>query len=118
MVAGAILSGRAACRGSDRAAVLILDEYPTIGGNHISVDIGDYTYDIGSFIFSETSQFLAHFPELLPLYHPAGPGGFRPPLDRRPALPDIRPGALHGTALRREPGADRKRLRPQEDALG
>src|SRR6185369_15604667 len=37
-------------------------------GNHIDVQIGEYTFDIGSFIFQDDSPLLRHLPELLPLY--------------------------------------------------
>jgi protoporphyrinogen oxidase len=48
--------------------VLVVDEYPNLGGNHIDCSIGKYTYDIGSFIFQDDSPLLTHLPELLPLY--------------------------------------------------
>ena len=48
--------------------VLIVDEYDHVGGNHIDVQIGEYTFDIGSFIFQDDSPLLRHLPELLPLY--------------------------------------------------
>ena len=53
--------------------VLVVDEYPHIGGNHIDRSIGKYTFDIGSFIFQDDSPLLAHLPELLPLYVPIDP---------------------------------------------
>jgi protoporphyrinogen oxidase len=53
--------------------VLVLDEYPHIGGNHIDRRIGEYTFDIGSFIFQDDSPLLAHLPEILPLYIPINP---------------------------------------------
>ncbi len=69
MVAASILSGRFEGRApQDSASVLVLDEYPEIGGNHTSVAINGYSFDIGSFFFSENSPFLVHFPEILPLY--------------------------------------------------
>lgn len=76
MVAGSMLSGRFEGRASENASVLILDEYPKIGGNHINVDIGRYTFDIGSFFFSENSRFFKHFPELIPLYENRDPGTY------------------------------------------
>jgi len=48
--------------------VLVIDEYSQSGGNHIDCKIGDYTFDVGSYIFQDDSPLLAHFPELLPLY--------------------------------------------------
>jgi protoporphyrinogen oxidase len=53
--------------------VLVVDEYGHIGGNHIDVTIGPYTFDIGSLIFQDDSPLLAHFPELLPQYVPIQP---------------------------------------------
>jgi protoporphyrinogen oxidase len=53
--------------------VLVVDEYNHIGGNHIDCRIGDYTFDIGSFIFQDDSPLLAHLPEILPLYVPINP---------------------------------------------
>lgn len=48
--------------------VLVVDEYAQSGGNHIDCKIGDYTFDVGSYIFQDDSPLLAHFPELLALY--------------------------------------------------
>jgi protoporphyrinogen oxidase len=53
--------------------VLVVDEYAHIGGNHIDRSIGEYTFDIGSFIFQDDSPLLAHLPEILPLYVPINP---------------------------------------------
>jgi hypothetical protein len=53
--------------------VLVVDEYAHIGGNHIDRSIGEYTFDIGSFIFQDDSPLLAHLPELLTLYVPINP---------------------------------------------
>lgn len=52
--------------------VLLADEYDGPGGNHIAVDIGAMTFDIGSFFFQDDSPLLAHFPDLLPLYQDIG----------------------------------------------
>ena len=52
---------------------LVVDEYGHIGGNHIDVTIGPYTFDIGSLIFQDDSPLLTHFPELLPHYQPIKP---------------------------------------------
>jgi protoporphyrinogen oxidase len=54
-------------------SVLVVDEYAHIGGNHIDRAIGEYTFDIGSFIFQNDSPLLAHLPEILPLYVPISP---------------------------------------------
>jgi len=53
--------------------ILLVDEYAQIGGNHIDCRFGDYTFDIGSFIFQDDSPLLAHLPELLALYVPIKP---------------------------------------------
>jgi protoporphyrinogen oxidase len=53
--------------------VLVVDEYAHIGGNHIDCTIGEYTFDIGSFIFQDDSPLLVHLPEILPLYIPIDP---------------------------------------------
>lgn len=50
--------------------ILVIDQYPVAGGNHIDVAAGGYTFDIGSFIFQGDSPLLDHFPEILPLYVP------------------------------------------------
>jgi protoporphyrinogen oxidase len=48
--------------------VLAIDEYPHIGGNHIDRTIGNFTFDVGSFLFQDDSPLLAYLPELLPRY--------------------------------------------------
>jgi hypothetical protein len=48
--------------------ILVIDEYDHVGGNHIDVRIGDYTFDVGSFIFQDDSPLLIHLPELLRHY--------------------------------------------------
>jgi protoporphyrinogen oxidase len=50
--------------------VCVIDEYPTIGGNHISFSAGAFTFDIGTIIFQDDSPLMRHFPELLEHYHP------------------------------------------------
>jgi len=62
------LVGTSVLLGQGAKRVLLVDEYDRIGGNHIDVTIGDYTFDIGSLIFQDDSPLLTHFPELLPLY--------------------------------------------------
>jgi hypothetical protein len=57
----------------DCKRVLVVDEYPHVGGNHIDCSIGEYTFDIGSFIFQDDSPLLAHLPEILPFYIPIDP---------------------------------------------
>src|SRR5882672_10165658 len=54
-------------------SVLVADEYAHIGGNHIDRSIGEYTFDVGSFIFQDHSPLLAHLSEILPLYSPINP---------------------------------------------
>src|SRR3977135_1307465 len=53
--------------------IIVVDEYDHIGGNHIDCSIGEYTFDIGSFIFQDDSPLLAHLPEILPHYVPIHP---------------------------------------------
>jgi protoporphyrinogen oxidase len=53
--------------------VLVLDEYEHVGGNHIDSAYGEYTFDVGSFIFQDDSPLLRHFPEILPCYVPIDP---------------------------------------------
>jgi phytoene dehydrogenase-like protein len=53
--------------------VLVVDEYPHVGGNHIDRTHGPYTFDVGSLIFQDDSPLLRHFPELLPRYLPILP---------------------------------------------
>jgi len=51
--------------------LLLLDEYGELGGNHISKNIGAYSYDIGSFFFQAGSPLATHFPELMDYYIPS-----------------------------------------------
>lgn len=67
LVAASVLSLRGSGTSPAAPSILILDDYPELGGNHTSVDIGPYTFDIGSFIFSDASRFLARFPGMIPL---------------------------------------------------
>lgn len=53
--------------------VLLIDEYPAAGGNHRDVQIGAYTFDIGSFIFQDDSPLVRRFPSLLARYVPIRP---------------------------------------------
>jgi NAD(P)-binding Rossmann-like domain len=48
--------------------ILVTDVYNHVGGNHIDWSTGDYTFDVGSFIFQDDSPLLRHFPELLSRY--------------------------------------------------
>ena len=76
VVLGAGISGLVAASILQREgarSVLVIDEYTWIGGNHIDCVVGDYTFDVGSYIFQDDSPLLAHFPELLPLYIPIRP---------------------------------------------
>ena len=70
-ISGLVSASALLKQGSKR--VLVVDEYPHIGGNHIDRGIGKYTFDIGSFIFQDDSPLLAHLPEILPLYVPIKP---------------------------------------------
>lgn len=53
--------------------ILVADQYGHVGGNHIDVAVGGYTFDVGSLIFQDDSPLLKHFPELLPHYVPIKP---------------------------------------------
>lgn len=64
MVSASILAKQA----NGNSDILVLDEFSHLGGNHISVDLGAYTFDIGSFFFADRSPLIKHFPELLSLY--------------------------------------------------
>jgi hypothetical protein len=57
--------------------VLVVDEYPQVGGNHLDFRVGDYTFDVGSLIFQDDSPLLRHFPEVLPQYVPIDPSWVR-----------------------------------------
>lgn len=73
IVLGAGIGGLVATRILQKAGagrILVIDGYDHVGGNHIDRHIGPYTFDIGTLIFQEDSPLMAHFPELLPLYHP------------------------------------------------
>lgn len=67
LVAAAILRDQG-CR-----RILVADEYERVGGNHIDVALGDYSFDVGSFIFQDDSPLLRHFPDLLSQYVPIDP---------------------------------------------
>jgi protoporphyrinogen oxidase len=45
--------------------ILLVDQYDSLGGNHISRNLGPYSFDIGSFVFHDDSPFLRRFPFLL-----------------------------------------------------
>ena len=47
---------------SKTASVLLLDEYESPGGNHISHDFGPYSFDIGAIFFWTDSPLLKVFP--------------------------------------------------------
>jgi hypothetical protein len=53
--------------------VCVIDAYPRIGGNHLDVAKGPFTFDVGSFIFQDDSPLLNHFPSLLERYVPISP---------------------------------------------
>lgn len=90
------------------SSILVLDEFPEPGGNHLSVNVADYTFDIGSFFFADNAPFLRHFPELLSFYENNSTGTYRIarinpayalaryPYDFRK---DIGPGQLPGVIL-------------------
>jgi len=64
-VLGAGISGMATARllARDGWAVTLLDEYPEPGGNHISRDFGEFTFDIGAIIFTRSDEVAKLFPE-------------------------------------------------------
>lgn len=51
--------------------VVILEPYDRLGGNQRSLNIGPYTFDIGSFIFFAGSPFFRRFPGAEAVCHPA-----------------------------------------------
>lgn len=53
--------------------VLVVDEYPHVGGNHLDRKYAGFTFDVGSFIFQDDSPLVQHFPELLGRYVPIDP---------------------------------------------
>lgn len=55
------------------ARVLVVDEYPRVGGNHLDFHLGDYTFDVGSLVFQDDSPLLRHFPEITDRYVPIDP---------------------------------------------
>ena len=59
--------------GQGCTSVCIVDAYPELGGNHLDVAKGPFTFDVGSFIFQDDSPLLAHFPSLLERYVPIAP---------------------------------------------
>lgn len=67
LVSAAILADQGARQ------IYLVDEYPTIGGNHQNREVGPYTFDVGSFIFQDDSPLLSWFPELLERYVPIHP---------------------------------------------
>ena len=62
-----LISASLLCRQGLRR-VLVIDEYDTVGGNHICCDIGPYTFDVGCFTFADNSAIIKHFPGLLHRY--------------------------------------------------
>jgi protoporphyrinogen oxidase len=54
----------------DGFQITLIERYDRIGGNHISVNIGDFTFDIGTFLFSEDGEFFKRFPGIQRLYLP------------------------------------------------
>lgn len=57
--------------------VVLVDEYPSVGGNHLDWSSGGYTFDVGSLIFQDDSPLLRHFPEMLERYVPISPSWAR-----------------------------------------
>jgi hypothetical protein len=86
IILGAGISGLVAARILKQRGyeqIVVLDNRPQLGGNHISRDIGQYTFDIGTFLFQDDSPLMRHFPELLTAYVPASPSAGRVVPDRR-----------------------------------
>jgi protoporphyrinogen oxidase len=54
-------------------SIIIADTYESIGGNHIDIKIGEYTFDVGTFIFQDDSPLLRHFPDIVSLYTTISP---------------------------------------------
>lgn len=59
------------------SSVTVVDSYDHVGGNHIDVEIGGYTFDVGSLVFQDDSPLLNHFPELMDQYLPVEPSWSR-----------------------------------------
>lgn len=70
-ISGLVSAAVLADQGVER--IVVVDEYPYAGGNHIDRAVDNYTFDVGSFIFQDDSPLLRHFPDLLPLYVPIDP---------------------------------------------
>jgi hypothetical protein len=76
IVLGAGMSGLVSASillGQVDGRVVVVDEYPRVGGNHLDHTRDGYTFDVGSFIFQDDSPLLRHFPEILPRYVPISP---------------------------------------------
>ena len=71
LVAASVLLDQGAAR------VVVVDDYASVGGNHLDSGAGGYSFDVGSLIFQDDSPLLAHFPELLPRYIPITPSWAR-----------------------------------------
>ena len=88
--------------------VALIDEFRSLGGNHVSVHLDRYTYDIGSFFFSEKSKLFDIYPEIKELYKEAycSAGRVCPdldirayPIDKKGDVFSMRPSELLRTAL-------------------
>ena len=62
-VAGLVAAHRLAAEG--RGRILVVDEYDAPGGNQVSRNIGDYSFDIGAFYYPQNAQFFRLFPQCL-----------------------------------------------------
>ena len=67
-VSGLVAADLLAAAGQE---VVILEPYDRLGGNQRSLNIGPYTFDIGSFIFFAGSPFFRRFPAAEAVCHPA-----------------------------------------------
>ena len=75
-ISGLVSASILATQGGGNSDILVIDEFPHLGGNHISVDLGEYTFDIGSFFFADRSPLMRNFPDLLSLYENQSPGTY------------------------------------------
>ncbi|MGF1624919.1 MAG: FAD-dependent oxidoreductase [Alphaproteobacteria bacterium] len=66
IVLGAGIAGLTAALEESGAGhdVTVVDEYDHLGGNHISHEIGPYSFDIGSFVFFPGFPLFTQFPEV------------------------------------------------------
>jgi len=73
LVLGAGVSGltTAAVLADRGLKVCVVDEYPEPGGNHLSWNVGPYTFDIGAIFFWHDNPMFQIFPQMMELCVPA-----------------------------------------------